>query len=370
MRLLTVTHFFERHGGGIERVAGQLNREFAASGALAVWAASDCDEAPGTGFEVVPLRCWNPIERLSGLPMPLPGPVALATLAREVRRSDAVLVHDALYVTSILAFILAKFWRRKIILIQHIGAIPFSSPVLRLLMKLANMLVTRPMLSAADEIVFISDTVRLELLGSPPRRASTVLFNGVDSAVFHPPLQPGKPKTGRRTILFVGRFVEKKGLKVVRAIAASRPDLDFLLIGSGPIQPKSWSLANVHVLEPRDPLALADLYRAADILLLPSVGEGYPLVIQEAMACGLPVICGSPSDRADPDATRWLQGVAIDFADVDGSARRCSEAVDSFTLSPEERRDMAQYAIQRYNWQSMARGLLEIAQPGHSAARS
>jgi starch synthase len=32
MRLLTVTHFYEAHGGGIERVAGRLNREFAALG--------------------------------------------------------------------------------------------------------------------------------------------------------------------------------------------------------------------------------------------------------------------------------------------------------------------------------------------------
>lgn len=318
----------------------------------------------------VPLACFNPIEKLTGLPMPVPGVRAIRALAREVRRSDAVIVHDALYITSIAALLMAKFYGKRIILIQHIAGIAFSSRVLRSVMALANLVVTRPMLWAADALVFISDTVRHELVGTPARLPCQLLFNGVDGAVFHaqdsrtsaPDILAGVPADrGSRRILFVGRYVEKKGLEVLRALAEARPDLSFLLAGSGPIRPGGWGLVNVHELGGQSPQALADLYRAVDVLLLPSVGEGFPLVIQEAMACGLPVVCGEPSNRADPEAATWLRGVAIDLGDPAGSARRCGTAIDSLALTPDERAAMARHASARYDWRTMAQNLLALA---------
>lgn len=355
MRVLTVSHFYEAHGGGIERVAGQLCRQFAALGHEAVWAASDADPSPSGAVAAVPLRCINPTEALTGLPMPIPGWRSLRALCREVGRSDVVIVQDSLYVTSICAMIAARLQRRQVVLIQHIAAIAFSSPVLRKVMALANVLVTRPMLRAADRLVFISDAVRQELLGQPAWRDYRLLFNGVDGTVFYPPISP--PESG--PILFVGRFVEKKGLAVIRALATLRPDLDFHLAGSGPIAPASWGLANVRVLGPQTPQALAELYRGAALLLLPSVGEGYPLVIQEAMACGLPVICGEPSNRADPAAAAWLKGVAIDLGDPEGSARCCAEAIAAFALDAAARSAMADYAARVYSWRAMATAILK-----------
>jgi alpha-maltose-1-phosphate synthase len=376
LRILTVSHFFESHGGGIERVAGQLCRQFARLGVTSAWAASDSDALPTDCIEVVPLRCINPTEKLTGLPMPIPLLRGIWTLAREVRHSDAVIVHDALYATSILALLVAKMQAKRVILIQHIAGIPFSSRILRAAMRVTNLLVTRPMLWAADERVFISDAVRQDFLGNAAARSSELLFNGVNSAIFHPadgessvpePLAGISDIVGPR-VIFVGRYVEKKGLRILRALAALRPNLTFALVGSGPINPGKWGLGNVHDLGPQTPHALADLYRWADLLVLPSVGEGYPLVIQEAMACGLPVVCGSPSDRADPDATQWLRGVTVDLADTEASARRFSDAIDAAMLTAAERTEMARYARERYDWESMAQKLIQLTH--RSAARA
>ena len=94
--------------------------------------------------------------------------------------------------------LMAKAHGKRTILIQHIGAIPFASGLLRAAMSAANLLVTRPMLWAADERVFISDTVREDLLGDPPRHASELLFNGVDGAIFHPGESGGRMLCPRR----------------------------------------------------------------------------------------------------------------------------------------------------------------------------
>lgn len=366
MRILTVTHFYEGHGGGIERVADQLCRQFKSLGVAATWAASAGDDPPD-GIEAVPLPCINPIEALTGLPMPIPGLKGFRSLSREVKQSDVVVVHDALYVTSILAMLSAKLAGKPVVLIQHIAGIPFSSALLRAVMEIANRVVTVPMLRLADRRVFISDTVRRDLLGGSSREGSELLFNGVDGSVFHPgdraaPTASGNAERGgRRQMLFVGRYVAKKGLSVLRSLAQQRPDLDFVMAGSGPIRPADWDLPNVRDLGPQSPAQLADLYRSSDLLVLPSVGEGYPLVIQEAMACGLPVLCGAPTDQADPGAGRWLRGVDIDLSQPGQSAQRCAAAIDGLHPTAADRSEMARYALATYDWTIMARRLVQVA---------
>lgn len=366
MRILSVSNFFDTHGGGLERVAAKLSREFVAAGHEAAWAASDADGLPDSPARLVGLRCANPTEKLTGLPMPIPGPRSIMRLRRAVGEADVVVIHDALYVTSILTMVFAKIARKRTVLVQHIGTIPFANPLPKLILGLANFFVTRPMMRCADRLAFISATVQADMLGAPPLRDSLLVFNGVDQSVFHA-AAGATPDTARTRwdlptdvplAVFVGRFVEKKGLRVLRLLAELRPDMQFALIGQGAIDPREWGLGNIHVLGQKPQEVIAELYRTADMLILPSVGEGYPLVIQEAMACGLPVICGAESARADPGASRWLIGVDIDLADAERSAQRVAAAIDGLKPVPAERAAMARYAADTYSWSRMATALL------------
>jgi glycosyltransferase involved in cell wall biosynthesis len=365
MRFLTVTHFFESHGGGIERVAGHLCRNLAAQGHECEWAASAADSAPAdSAITALPLRCINPTERLTGLPMPIPGLTGLQALSSALGRADVVIIHDALYCTSIAAMMLARARNVPVILIQHIGAIEFASATMRKIMALANHGVTHPMLGAADQVIFISNTVREVFSPVRMKREARLLFNGVDDTAFYrgPAYRRifGLPDASKVAV-FAGRFVQKKGLGVIRALAARRPDIQFVLAGSGPISPADWNLPNVRLLGTLKPADIGELFRAADMLLLPSVGEGYPLVIQEAMACGLPVICGAESAYADPIAARWLKGVDIDLASPEATARRIAPLLDLAALSSQDRDAMAAYAASAYSWPSMAAAVANIA---------
>ena len=136
MRILTISHFYDSHGGGLERVAGHLVRQFATLGHDSVWAASAETPPDADITRAVPLVCINPTEALTGLPMPIPGARGLAALWREVGLADAVVIHDALYITSLAAMLMASLRKKRVVLIQHIAAIPFSSPVMRRVMAL------------------------------------------------------------------------------------------------------------------------------------------------------------------------------------------------------------------------------------------
>ena len=104
---------------------------------------------------------------------------------------------------------------------------------------------------------------------------------------------------------------------------------------------------------------LASLYQASDLFLLPSVGEGFPLVIQEALGCGLPVICGAETTRADPAIAEMVVGVPIN-TDSAQTAADVSQTIDRLMMTGEEVRGGAaaqmrhDFVRRRYSWSAAA----------------
>lgn len=105
----------------------------------------------------------------------------------------------------------------------------------------------------------------------------------------------------------VGRFHPHKGqdlfVRVARRIAAKRPDAHFLMAGKR-CDPRnaelvSWTkLAGVsdrcHLVGKRSDVP--EILNALDVYLLPSITEGMPNVVGEAMACGVPVVAADVGD--------------------------------------------------------------------------
>ncbi len=107
--------------------------------------------------------------------------------------------------------------------------------------------------------------------------------------------------TEARIVLTVGRFTYKngygKGYDTVLRTAKAMNDksIGWYIVGGAPTDEfirmkEDFGLDNVHYIDFMKPEILKKYYRAADIFVLMTIGDVWGLVINEAMACGLPVI--------------------------------------------------------------------------------
>jgi glycosyltransferase involved in cell wall biosynthesis len=371
MRVLLLTHYFSEHRGGIEIVAAELarrlirrsrNRPTKFGPIDVVWLSSD--EPAAASFvptpddaRRVPVPAWNITERRFGFPYPLWNPLNLYRIGDHVRNCDIVHIHDALYQSNAMACLWSRVHRKPVVVTQHVGPIPYNSAFLRGLHGLANRTLARMVLASADQTVFISPRVQRYFSRFVHYRRPPQYFpNGVDTDKFCPMgeeerqalrLRLGWP-ADRRVRLFVGRFVEKKGLPLLRRLASLRPHDLWVFVGWGPVQPDSWGLSNVRSVGALPQQAIADYYRAADLLMLPSVGEGFPLVVQEAMACGLPALISPETLEGSSDAHEVLSSAALD----ENSWNKAVDRLDKED-GPTQRRRMAEFA-RRWDYDRVA----------------
>ncbi len=371
MKIAIVSHYFESHRGGIEIVAGGLMRALARLGHKIVWLACDATPPPAAADNctAIAVPATNLLEDRIGLPVPIPTPAGVVHLLRCVQQADCVLMHDAFYPTSLVAFLAARLWRKPIVIAAHArpAAVPQHNHWLHLAIRLVENLVARPLMARADGLAFVGEMTATYFATVRFRAPPAVIFNGVDTDVFRTAADYAARAAlrtrldlppDRAVVLFVGRFVPLKGLHLLQRMAQRRPDILWALAGWGLIDPNAWGLKNVRVFSGLSGASLAPLYQASDVFVLPSVGEGYPLVIQEALACGLPVVCGDETARADPAARAFLTPVAMNFDDPDAIATDFCAAIDGLLADSGDRVAMAaarfRFAAERYSWDACA----------------
>jgi glycosyltransferase involved in cell wall biosynthesis len=360
LRIVLVTHYYPAHRGGVERIAGQLAERLAGTVDI-TWHASDCDPPPGH-IRSVPAPCWNIAERRLGVPWPVWSPGAVRRLGESIRAADLVHLHDCLYLPNILAYLGARLAGKPVVVTQHVGEVPYRNPLLRAAVRIANRIFGRLILGGACRVVFESATVQRYFERFVRFRSAPVLIpNGVDTTQFKPAVdraalraQLGLP-VDRPLLLFIGRFVEKKGLPILEELTARLPQAHWLFAGWGPLDPARWTRANVSVVHSPEASEIAPLYQAADLFVLPSVGEGIPLALQEAMACGTPALVGEETAAGVPGA----EGVLLHEPASD--VNRWEARIKALLPRLEEMRPrVAAFAREHWSWERCTGRYMEL----------
>ncbi len=107
-------------------------------------------------------------------------------------------------------------------------------------------------------------------------------------------------------------------MRAVKTLLAENPNLKYLIVGSGDLRADleemsvNMGIKNKIIFAGRvSEEELPDYYRASDLFIMPSTGEGFGIVYLEAMACGLPVIAGNQDGSVDALKNGEL-GVLVD----------------------------------------------------------
>ncbi len=218
---------------------------------------------------------------------------ALGSLSRRIRRAGVRLVHGFLFQGNLVAAVAARR-----------AGVPYLTSVRNLEMwkRPHETLASRWAHGGAERVTFNSRHVRDRVAHREriPLEKTRVIANGL--AAHAPAASPGPspwPEASEPRLICVASLTPKKGhrhlVEAFALVVGAFPRAGLLLVGEGAERGRIESrIRNLGIAE-RVRLAggredARDLLAAADLLVLPSLEEGTPNVVLEAMAAGVPQV--------------------------------------------------------------------------------
>lgn len=315
LRILAFTDYLSAHScGGAERVTREVYARLTAQAEVCVLTATP-HEQPGEGqideIRVIRVAAWN-LSRLVGAQACMAPSLAVQALRLvHAFRPDVLHANGLHFQTSVAAAICQASTGIPLVTTAHIGGPQALRTRVRLATGAYERTVGRAILARTRRVIAVSTSVghHLQTLGVPASRI-TVVPNGVDLARFSPRPLAGRNATEPVTpvAVFIGRLIQNKGpdtfIDALEILRAAGEPWRGVIVGEGPLRPALerrvaasglWSLISFTG-------ACADVapwLRQATCLVRPSLTEGMPLTVLEAMAMGTPVVASAIPGNTD-----------------------------------------------------------------------
>lgn len=234
------------------------------------------------------------------------------------------------------------------------SVVPARYPLLRVAARPLRQLFQR-----LDACVSVSDAVIDSLQPRFPGLRFTTIPNGIDTDFFTPGADPLAELAGKRTIVFVGRFDPRNGVRHVigafTMLRRLRDDVRLVIVGDGPLRPLVERLVPPEL---RDDVVFAGRVNrlrprylaSAEILCTPCSLASFGMVLLEAMSCGLPVVA-SRLPGFELVMRDGVDGLMVDRADDEAGF---AAALDRLLSDPALARRMGaagrQRALSAFSW--------------------
>jgi glycosyltransferase involved in cell wall biosynthesis len=272
------------------------------------------------------------------------------SLYRKVKKIHEIFPYDVIYAPWIYpdgvgSFMLAKALNKPVVL----GALGTD------INEYTKYFIRRKLIAYAlknsDGVIAVSRALKARMaeIGAPAD-AITVVPNGVDTGLFKPLDQPKARDLlniphDNKVILFVGRFVPVKGLDgLIEAFAIlckTMKSLTLVLVGNGEceagLKEKALNLGvsgNVMFIGNQPYEKINQWMNACDVFCLPSINEGSPNVLLEALSCGKPVVASRVGGIPDI-ITSEEYGLLVPVKDTDSLAKALAKALTEKKWSKE-----------------------------------
>jgi len=306
LNILMLNPFFHPYQGGTEKHLLEVSKRLAERHNVTVLTARLPDtKRSETLYGVRVVR--TPALVLKTLPKPLPPPFAVmpqhgVDFQRLARRADIVHGHNR-FMYGLAEIALVRALGKTLCWTLHNARPMGIDPATDLCGQAYDESFGRIVMTNCDGIIGVSQATLDSTLPEDYRGVKQVVYNGVDERLFTPGEASGdwRQRLGiprnKKIVLCVCRLVEQKGVAYLLE-AMRKVDAALVLLGRGPLEKEFGVLARrLGVADKFFPCTervsdqeLVDLYRTADVFVLPSLYEPFGMVIVEAMSCGKPVV--------------------------------------------------------------------------------
>ncbi len=219
------------------------------------------------------------------------------------------------------------------------------------------------------QYIAVSEWTKAQILryrGVDPKRIR-VIHNGVDSSVFTPNAHHAEERFSDlvdvegKTVLFLSRMIASKGahmlMKAVPHIL-EKVDVHFVFAGPGGVLPVSDNQNNITELGYVDHGVTPSLYELADVFILPSFFENFPLTILEAMATGRPVVASNVGGVSEV-IEHQRNGLLIRAGSMRDIVNTITTLISNDELRTDLGRDARRTVEDHFSWKRVAEGVAD-----------